>query len=1417
MITSTTVLWTCLPNGVVTTSTGAVASPLTLKVSLFVTPRISATAATDTINGTVFQNWPAQVRAITAAGGWNVDFSTTEYPAMSVTLAEDYLGASYLNVDAATLWAAIFPATTPVVAPNPVAPDFTIHSYGASTIANAFREAHRHVVASQSATGKIKTTGGDPYTTLLNEQAKARYALPRVAKALKRVSRGSTHRALAEAYTAEMGSLGLGYELVRHALFYDRGGHRANARGAAVNGHVHAETVGVSPIDGTTNPNDFNTLIAHLGGQPELLRKLGLVIDLLVVPPTSVSSALLSTATQFNVALNLPKTWTATANTYAAQPFTACDITTSSFAATQYPTTQGLVTMTSGMLPLNTSQFSVMTEDTEGSPVKLEMASNGSATTAAASDTAAPLPALRTAGFTITQNTRELNLENTFNFQQQLSTAYFTGPTGNQGAAQLRAQDLVRGYRVDVAVLPNGTTMPTAASFQSLCLRDSRVYFPTLGSSLLLSDEGYIKATAATSPLNASDELDVHEAIFGWDGWSLAAPRPGRAITATADTDPKVQDEVPNQPINTPAGLYPSVEITVRPRAAKLPRLRFGNWYSFRARMTDLAGNDMSVPNAVVCSTAKQYLRYEPVSNPVLVLKSALTEGEHVERLVIRSNPYGTTPMNAAVYAASYAATSPPAVPMNPYAATNVRWLAPPKGAWAASEAHGRFDTYFNEMSAAMKADMPVAGVGYVDPTFVAAKNALYALSQKESGSFSTPAVWDTSANTIRTNPVTTVTPASAQNLPAPTTRGNPLSPGQYTVLAPTAALPVVYIPYLPDPNAAGVSLQQVTVNSAGATSYGSPMVRTWAPRPGCAWPELDLPQLVLQEGTGATFTITGLDPAPASNAPIVVSLPAGQQLVLQSSSTLVDPTKMASSDLGTASGQIPTYAPGRPITLVHAVQQPVPPGPPTLTAAVRAPGQTNVALRGSIVADGATSSHLDLIATWTEMVDTELTTGVQVAPNGSGMRDVQKTGRVQTWTMGTTDAAITIPATPALHHEFGDTKTRNVTYQAVATSRFREYFPAGLQTNSANFTNSNLENTTVAANVPPPIRIPSTARPAPPNVLYVVPTYQWSSSGPTGSTTNTRLGGGLRVFVDRPWFTTGDTEYLGVLVAGSTTSATLNDYVSQWGVDPIRFPQGASAAPFSGSLVQGYSGVVAASIPLAEGVGSVNVYPFAPTAFDATRNLWYFDIELANELLEAPFVRLALARFQPNSIFNATTDLRLSTVVRADMVKLTPDRTAAYVTNTNNTVNVTVKGLVFANESWAPGQTNYSSGRVVVAQVLEATVANPGEFDWVPVGSQLVLNSAQSGGNASTLLTFTGTVPVPAGLKAGAKHQLLLTELELFDTDAEAKFPGSQAVTNYPTGQFRPYETTGSVGIIIINPNSTSRVVFSDVMPLPY
>lgn len=83
---------------------------------------------------------------------------------------------------------------------------------------------------------------------------------------------------------------------------------------------------------------------------------------------------------------------------------------------------------------------------------------------------------------------------------------------------------------------------------------------------------------------------------------------------------------------------------------------------------------------------------------------------------------------------------------------------------------------------------------------------------------------------------------------------------------------------------------------------------------------------------------------------------------------------------------------------------------------------------------------------------------------------------------------------------------------------------------------------------------IPATARPAAPKVSYVIPAFDWASAA--GGTifnpkvTSTRQGGGLRVYLDRPWFSSGDGEQLGVVTwAGATApGAAYNGLLSEWG-----------------------------------------------------------------------------------------------------------------------------------------------------------------------------------------------------------------------------------------------------------------------------
>ena len=78
-----------------------------------------------------------------------------------------------------------------------------------------------------------------------------------------------------------------------------------------------------------------------------------------------------------------------------------------------------------------------------------------------------------------------------------------------------------------------------AAPAGSRCIAawSSTTFKPADGGTPLdpfeVTDEGYLKATTASSETKEhptpSDDLYLHETICGWEGWSLAAPRPGQA------------------------------------------------------------------------------------------------------------------------------------------------------------------------------------------------------------------------------------------------------------------------------------------------------------------------------------------------------------------------------------------------------------------------------------------------------------------------------------------------------------------------------------------------------------------------------------------------------------------------------------------------------------------------------------------------------------------------------------------------------------------------------------------------------------------------------------------------------------------------------------------------------------------------
>ena len=284
--------------------------------------------------------------------------------------------------------------------------------------------------------------------------------------------------------------------------------------------------------------------------------------------------------------------------------------------------------------------------------------------------------------------------------------------------------------------------------------------------------------------------------------------------------------------------------------------------------------------------------------------------------------------------------------------------------------------------------------------------------------------------------------------------------------------------------------------------------------------------------------------------------------------------------------------------------------------------------------------------------------------------------------------------------HEFHDTRYRRIEYWLQATTKFREYLPAKLASDEEKIMVVGGRRVTW---------IPSSASPPAPEVLYVVPTFGWlRSNGEDGTASSYRRGGGLRVYLNRPWNVSGYGEMLAVVLAppdfagepeSDPAGQPYKSLVTQWGNDPIwkspfvrdigpgrsSFPLARSAPdPAGGWLPTDAPGTEADQPPgefTVTGLGSPDApLEIAPhdVFYDRKRELWYCDIEIDQGASYWPMVRLALARYQPVSVLGA----ELSEVVLADVMPLIADRWLNVRRGGEGRVHLTVFGTTFSDSS---------------------------------------------------------------------------------------------------------------------------------------
>ncbi|NUU18538.1 hypothetical protein HP550_14880 [Cellulomonas humilata] len=845
------------------------------------------------------------------------------------------------------------------------------------------------------------------------------------------------------------------------------------------------------------------------------------------------------------------------------------------------------------------------------------------------------------------------------------------------------------------------------------------------------------------------------------------------------------------------------------------------------ARNDDLAWPDelRQLARSVV-TTPRPYLRWEPVPAPALVARVALSPGEQPAHLVVRSG-----------------------VP--DVAATAERHVAPPKATQLEAEAAGKLD----------------AAIGTGDAAEI---RRLYAVALAERGTLldqHVPSLTDPHATQEQPGIALVDRPGAdtgsehRATLPDITAdRGRPIGEGQY-VVHDTDAL---RLPYLPDPYATGVSLVFYEAGAPHALPEPRALQAVTVPYPG-AWPSLQPLRIVVEPGDVLGAHVVGHE--------VRVAVPPGEQVRVAVSSTLdpadlerfglwrshlasvVDPADGYTTDEVVAAAALMRAAssgwtwwltPSVDVRLVHAVPVPVrPPSLRVLDLFLRPPGRAVAAFTGLVDVHGSSTDQLVVTASWTEQVDDVSAAGPQVASKSdvvvrSPVGERESTGALFLYDFQPTGALAQALGGVGFHRmlqTFEDTHYRRVTYVPSGSTRYAEFFdpsqvPAEPPTGE-----------------PVVMDVPSSARPAAPVVLDAVPLLRWEQGTEPDDPFAWRQvrRSGVRVWLARPWFSSGDGELLGVLVFDTDEWEQAQDgtwsrtpkaqqapdgATSLWAADPIAQHGGPTSNPTVPPLLTfdqllldaletgaaesvdirpplhgevfggrdrgwpdapGNPVAVAASVPLRDvrGRPAVRVLGYRPE-YDEASGRWFVDVAIQDTPALWPFVRLAVARYQPHSIEGCS----LSPVALTSWVQPLPTRTLTVARPDPRHVQVTLTGVV----SWlrfdprgAPGLAGEQlsadsptgdaavrASRLQQSRTVRATVqsraAGAGDLEWESWSTSVLLavSVEESGGHRAT---WTGSVLIPAGAaspglrrpggSSDATWRVLVEEHELLDADA--------------------------------------------------
>jgi hypothetical protein len=1125
---------------------------------------------------------------------------------------------------------------------------------------------------------------------------------------------------------------------------------------------------------------DFHKALSALAAHPSLLPALGLVLPVELpaglCPPSPASGSYLTLAV---TALTPGWSWSeppvlgqvATAFVRADGMFAAAPATDpATLAGGGSAPGDGI----GGFLALDPAYFALTDVDLDGALLKAMALADSVAFAPAGTTVEQVLPSLRSGGISLIASQRaDLLLQAIMD-----NEAFGAVLEGGAAPRALNARDLVRGYRLDI-------WSARSARWLSLHRRDGSYRFGADGAvSLAVTDEeGFTQlavmqpaddptrpedpvATAAGAPQPGTD-LYVNERVARWNGWSLSAPRPGQPLNRSADpavaADPDPQAGQPVTPFKM------TTQFAAHP--GSLPQLRFGDRYRLRVRTVDLAGHSVAPDTpagdqftAPAGGTTLPHLRYEPVPHPVLVERALPGPGGSNAQLVIRSRNSG------------------PSLDAVPSAETDERHVAPPRAAVQVVEQHGMLD----DSSGRLRGDATSYAmiVGRDRGQFAASGDTPLEPGEQ----LAVPYFPDPLARG-----------AALADLPhVPAGTESVISGGTLSYQAPADVVPLA--------------------GSVTQVSFG----------PG--WPDRQPFRIRLADGTGPPSwdeaqRVLTVPLAKAESATVPLSCfvdPADLEMlgVWNWIRELYEQSQAAALEQGGAGtalveltdelalltrlvldGGHEMITPQLSLSLVHAVQQPLgrpewirlpivhhPEAPVAVPSvenrfwavtAWRYAGSHAAVLLGALRVHGASTAVVDIEATWTEWLDDTAQPGPTRSPAAGAVDRIQlgalDSGTIFSDGSSTRTVAVYLPEVDTLWfaapfdqlpgtsappdvaapvHNLGDTKHRCISYRAVASSRFQEYFAPGL------------DFTRTSDGIM--VDVPSSARPLAPDVLYVVPTFGWERQESTNLKTEVRFGNGLRIYLNRPWYSSGEGELLGVVLwpqsappPGDAQREASKEFITQWGLDPLWDAGSIGPVPATGDLTA--AARTAQGLTISESGQLVDVAGHT-VGYDAGRRLWYCDVVFGEVPAYMPFARLALARYQPSSI----AGVELSHIVLADFAQLAPDRSASLALDPASTAQarLVVGGL-------APD----GPARSAVSVTVEARVAGIGsDLGWTPApaASVAVSEDAPAPSQPESVL-WSGTISFATPPRPG-DFRVVVREFEQISS-ASSDTPGGRLV----------------------------------------